>query len=136
MMNNVAELDVDIVIDDAPDSVTMQQEEFVALSEMVKSGIPVPPTAIVEASNLKNKDRILQEMRQGQINPEEVKKMQEEAQALAQENQQLKADQQTEMVKIATKAQADKESMAAKREQAMAEPEIEREKAQAEIQLA
>src|SRR6185436_3637120 len=31
--NDVAELDVDIVIDDAPDSVTMQQEEFTALAE-------------------------------------------------------------------------------------------------------
>jgi hypothetical protein len=147
MQNDIAALDVDIIIDDAPDSVTMQQEEFVALSEMVKSGIPIPPTAIIEASNLKNKDRILQEMRQGQINPEAVKKMQEELQQLSQENQQLKADQQTEQAKIAMKAQADQQALAAKREQAMlelqikreiqaAELQLEREKAQAEIQLA
>jgi hypothetical protein len=146
VVNDIAALDVDIIIDDAPDSVTMQQEEFVALSEMVKSGIPVPPTAIIEASNLKNKDRILQEMRQGQVNPEAVKKLQEEAQALAAENQQLKADQQTEMAKIATKAKADQEATAAKHQQALAELEIKkqiqaaelqlaREKAQAEIQL-
>lgn len=136
MVNSVAELDVDIVIDDAPDSVTMQQEEFVALSEMVKSGIPVPPTAIIEASSLKNKDRILQEMRQGQINPEQVKKMQEELQALQQENQALKADQQTEMAKIATKAKADQDAMAAKQQNAMAELEIKKQIQAAELQLA
>jgi hypothetical protein len=110
-LNTVAELDVDIVIDDAPDSVTIQQEEFIALSEMVKSGVPIPPSAIVESSSLKNKDRILQEMRQGvQLPPEMQEKMnmlQEQAQKLAQENQALKADQSTEHAKIAAKAQAD-----------------------------
>jgi hypothetical protein len=134
--NNIAELDVDIILDDAPDAVTMQQEEFVALSEMVKSGIPVPPTAIIEASNLKNKDRILQEMRQGQVNPEAVKKMQEELQKLSAENQQLKADQQTEMAKIATKAKADQEAMASKHQMALAELEIKKQVQAAELQLA
>lgn len=134
--NTIAELDVDIILDDAPDAVTMQQEEFVALSEMVKSGIPVPPTAIIEASNLKNKDRILQEMRQGQVNPEAVKKMQEDLQKLSAENQQLKADQQTEMAKIATKAKADQDAMAAKQQQALAEMEMKRQIQAAELQLA
>lgn len=133
--NNVAELDVDIVIDDAPDSVTMQEEEFVALSEMVKSGIPIPPMAIIEASNLKNKHKILQQMQQGQINPEQVKKMQEEMQKLAQENQVLKADQQTEQQKIATKAQADQASLQAKHQQALAELQIKKEIQAAELQL-
>jgi hypothetical protein len=95
MQNEVATLDVDIVIDDAPDSVTMQVEEFQALGEMVKSGIPIPPTAVVAASTLKDKDKILKEMKQGNSVPPEVqeqmKKMQEEGQKLAQENQQLKA---------------------------------------------
>jgi hypothetical protein len=135
MVNNIAELDVDIIIDDAPDSVTMQQEEFVALSEMVKSGIPVPPSAIIEASNLKNKDRILAEMKQGQVNPEQVKKLQEEMQAIQQENQALKADQQTEMAKIATKSKADQEALAAKHQQALAELEIKKQVQAAELQL-
>lgn len=146
VMNNVAELDVDIVIDDAPDAITMQQEEFVALAEMVKSGIPIPPQAIIEASNLKNKDKILQQMQQTQINPEAVAKLQEEMQKLAAENQQLKADQQTEMAKLAAKAQADEQALKSKHQQAMLELELkakiqaeelrlEREKVAAQIQL-
>jgi hypothetical protein len=137
--NDIAQLDVDIVIDDAPDSVTMQQEEFQALSEMVKSGFPIPPTAIVEASNLLHKDRILKEMKeQGGVPPqvqEQMKKLQEESQALAQENQALKADQQTEQQKIAMKAQADRESMSIKAELQSRELQLERERAAAEIQL-
>jgi hypothetical protein len=132
MVNNVAELDVDIVIDDAPDMVTMQQEEFVALFEMVKSGIPVPPTAIIEASNLQNKDRILQEMRQGmQISPQ----VKEQMQKLQQENIQLKAGAQVEQMKLQAEVQADKAKLAMDREKMSAEIQLEREMAAAEIQL-
>src|SRR6185295_19363167 len=74
--NDVAQLDVDIVIDDAPDSVTMQQEEFTALAEMVKSGIPIPPQAIIEASSLTHKDKILKDMKeQGAVPPKVQEQM-------------------------------------------------------------
>ena len=131
-VNNVAELDVDIILDDAPDSVTMQQEEFIALSEMVKSGIPLPPTAIVEASNLKNKDKILQEMRQGQQIPPQVK---EEMQKLQQENIQLKAGAQVEQMKLQAEVQADRAKLSMDREKMQAEIQLKREMAAAEIQL-
>jgi hypothetical protein len=133
--NNIAELDVDIVIDDAPDSITMQQEEFVALSEMVKSGIPLPPTAIIEASNLKNKDKILQEMRQGQVNPEQLKALQEAAQKLQQENQELKANQQIEAAKLNSDIQAEKAKIQMERERMMAELMMEKERLAAELQI-
>jgi hypothetical protein len=133
--NNIAELDVDIVIDDAPDSITMQQEEFVALSEMVKSGIPLPPTAIIEASNLKNKDKILQEMRQGQVNPEQLKALQEAAQKLQQENQELKANQQIEAAKLNSDIQAEKAKLQMERERMMAELMMEKERLAAELQI-
>jgi hypothetical protein len=133
--NNIAELDVDIVIDDAPDSITMQQEEFVALSEMVKSGIPLPPTAIIEASNLKNKDKILQEMRQGQVNPEQLKALQEAAKKLEQENQELKANQQIEAAKLNSDIQAEKAKLQMERERMMAELMMEKERLAAELQI-
>ena len=140
MQNQVEQLDVDIVIDDAPDSVTVQQEEFTALSEMVKSGIPIPPAAIVEASSLKNKDRILQEMRQGMALPPEIQErmqmMQEEAQKLAQENQQLKADQSTEHAKIQAGAQADQAKLQTQHAAKMAELQMQREVAAEEAKLA
>jgi hypothetical protein len=130
--NDIADLDVDIVLDDAPDSVTMQEEEFVALSEMVKSGIPIPPTAIIEASNLKNKTKILQEMQQGMQVPPEVK---EQMQKLQQENIQLKAGAQVEQMKLQAEVQADQAKLAMDREKMQAEIQLEREKAANEIQL-
>ena len=137
--NDIAELDVDIVIDDAPDTVTMQQEEFTALGEMVKSGIPIPPSAIVAASSLKDKDKILKEMKeQGGVPPElqeQMKKMQEEGQKLAQENQQLKADQSTEIAKIQVKQQGDMMELEHKKQIQAMELQLERERAQAEIEI-
>lgn len=108
-VNNVAELDADIVLDDAPDAVTMQQEEFVALSEMVKSGIPIPPTAIIESSNLKNKDKILQEMRQGMaVPPQLVEKMK----TLEDENLKLKSGEKEAMAKLQVQAHEGRQKMA------------------------
>lgn len=138
--NEVAELDMDIIIDDAPDSVTMQQEEFTALSEMVKSGIPIPPTAIIAASSLKDKEKILKEMREGMAVPpelqEKMQKMGEENQALQQENQTLKADQQNEAAKIQMKAKSDQDTLLLKERLQQEEIRLQRERAQAEIQLA
>ena len=139
-MNQVDQLDVDIVIDDAPDSVTVQQEEFTAMAEMVKSGVPIPPTAIVEASSLKNKEKILQEMRAGvQLPPEiqdRMKQMQEQGQKLAQENQQLKMDHSADHAKIQAGAQADAAKIAQQREAKMAELQLMRETNAEEAKLA
>lgn len=138
--NQVADLDVDIVMDDAPDSVTMQQEEFTALSEMVKSGIPIPPDAIVSASNLKDKEQILKRMREGPAIPpqvqEQMQQLQEQNAKLTEENQSLKADQQTEMAKLQTQTVAKQQELAAKRQQQQEEVALERERAAADIQLA
>lgn len=104
--NNVAELDVDIVMDDAPDAVTTQAEDFAVLGEMVKSGFQMPPEAVIEASPLSNKDKILKMMRESKQNavPPQVQaqmqKMDEELQKLGQENQALKQDQQAKMVEM------------------------------------
>jgi len=51
-MNVLADMDVDIIIDEAPDTVTLQQEQFGVLAELAKSGIQIPPQALIEASAL------------------------------------------------------------------------------------
>jgi hypothetical protein len=51
-MNILADMDVDIIIDEAPDTVTLQQEQFQTLAELAKSGIQIPPQALIEASSL------------------------------------------------------------------------------------
>jgi hypothetical protein len=139
VQHNLAELDVDIVIDDAPDSVTTQIEDFQVLGEMVKSGFPIPPEAVILASPLSHKDRILKMMKERPQLPPEVQEkmqeMQEMMKKLAQENQQLKADQQTEMAKLQMEQQKTQAELALEREKAAAELQLEREKAAAELEL-
>ena len=148
--NDVATLDVDIVIADAPDTVTQQMEDFQTLGEMVKSGFPMPPIAVIEASPLSNKDRIIKMMQEQPQIPKEIQEqmhgLQEQAQTLAQENQALKADQQTEAAKLQQKGQQSQQELQMKaqiqaeeirleRERAEATIQLEREKAQAQLQL-
>ena len=92
--NNVSGLDVDIVIEEGPDISTLQSEQFEMLTNLAKSGIPIPPKAIIQASSIRNKDQILDEMEKGQSLPPEVQKqmqaLQQQVQQLGQQNQQLK----------------------------------------------
>jgi hypothetical protein len=64
VQNPVAEMDVDIIIEDAPDYVTLRQEEFEQLAQMAQNGIPVPPEMIIEASSLRNKKRLLEALKE------------------------------------------------------------------------
>ena len=137
--NLVAELDVDIVIDDAPDAITTQVEDFQVLGEMVKSGFQIPPEAVILASPLSHKDRILKMMKeQPQMSPEhqeQMKKMQEEMQKLQEENQKLQQNQQAEMMKLKLEAEKAQANLALEQQKAQADLELERAKAEAELQL-
>lgn len=66
MENAVAQMDVDIIIEEAPDLVTLRQEEFEQLSALAQQGIPIPPEILVEASAVRNKARILEAMKAAQ----------------------------------------------------------------------
>lgn len=65
MTNDVANLDVDITIDEGPDVVTLQQEQFQVIADLIKAGIQIPPKALIEASSLRNKQKILSDMSGG-----------------------------------------------------------------------
>lgn len=62
MMNPVAEIDVDIIIDQAPEYATLRAEQFEKLAELAQSGFPIPPRVIIEASDLRDKRKILEMM--------------------------------------------------------------------------
>ena len=69
VVGNVAQLDCDIIIDEAPDSTTPQIEQFQALAELKKfdTGNEIPFRAIVAAMpNLKDRARFLAMMDQQQ----------------------------------------------------------------------
>ena len=88
--NDVSGLDVDIVIEEGPDLASLQSEQFETLAGLAKSGIPIPPKAIIQASAIRNKDAILDEMESGkQLPPEVQQKMQELEQQLGEAQKQL-----------------------------------------------
>lgn len=60
--NAVSELEVDIIIDEAPDTISIQAEESAKLNDLARSGIQIPPRALIEASQLRNKKQILDQM--------------------------------------------------------------------------
>ena len=144
--NDIVNLDVDIVMDDAPDTVTQEVEDFQAMAEMVKSGFPMPPEAVILASPLSNKDRILKMMKEKpQLSPqqqkqieqmqEQFKVVQQEVKKLSQENQALKQDQQSEQAKLALSAQEAQAKLAQKQAEAQAELQLKAQTQAAELQL-
>lgn len=101
--NPVAELDVDIIVEDGPDTVTVQAEQFAQLVELKKADpMAIPTEMVIEASQLRNKERILEHLKGGGIPPQ----VQQQMQALQEENAKLK-QQAANNPADAIKAQAD-----------------------------
>lgn len=101
--NQVGELDVDIILEDGPDSVTIQSEQFQALVDMKKSDpASIPTKAILEASSLRNKDQLIKSLDDGGVPPQVQQQMQamqkqlEDAQKKLQEAEQDQQGQQVE----------------------------------------
>jgi hypothetical protein len=122
VVRNVAELDCDIIIDEAPDNLTPQLEQFQALVELKKMDArgEIPFRAVVEAiPNLKNRRAFLEHMERAAQAPPPPPPELVKAQLDGQVKQQEAAlDAQLAQAKLA------------------ADTEIARRKAQAEIELA
>jgi hypothetical protein len=71
LKNDVSKLDVDIVLEEGPDIATLQIEQFETLAGLAKAGLPIDPASIIEASSLRNKDKILERMKTGGLDPNE-----------------------------------------------------------------
>lgn len=64
--NMVAELDVDIIVDEGIDTPTIAAEQFDQLIKLASTGVvPIPPDVLIESSSLRNKDKLLEMMKQG-----------------------------------------------------------------------
>jgi predicted ribosome quality control (RQC) complex YloA/Tae2 family protein len=100
-------MDVDIVIDEAPDTVTLQSEQWLQLTELAKNGIPIKPETLIKASSLRNKDELIddietQQKQGGGVPPqvaEEIQKigteLQKKGEELAQQEQEIQAEKQS-----------------------------------------
>lgn len=88
IQNPLAELDVDLILEDGPDSVNLQSEQYQSLIELKKADpASIPTKMIIEASSLRNKDQILEHLESGGIPPEVQQQMQQMQEALKQAQQ-------------------------------------------------
>ena len=92
IQNPVAEMDVDIIIEDAPDTVTIQGEQFEQLMKIFPALANMPPQlakVAIKASQLRNKDELIEMLEGGgEPNPQQ-QQMQQMQQQLQQVMQQL-----------------------------------------------
>lgn len=98
----VASMDVDIIVQDGPDTVTVQSEQFQALVEL-KQADPqaIPIEMVIEASSLRNKDQILEHLQSGGIPPQVQQQMQQMQEALQQAQQEAQDAQSESQIKAA-----------------------------------
>lgn len=89
--NNVADMDVDIVIDTGPNSATIQAEQFSELADLAKVRNDIPTVALIEASNLRSKDKLLKIMGKGEDQDPRTAQMQQQIQQMGQVMDQMKA---------------------------------------------
>lgn len=80
--NQLAELDVDIIVGEAPDYVTLRQEQFAVMADLAKAGVPIPPEALVKLSGVPNSDEVLTMLRGTPEEQARRQKEQEEAKRL------------------------------------------------------
>ena len=63
--NDVAMLDVDIIIDEAPDVMTLQDEQFQNLVTLAQAGVIFPPDVYLDASSIRNKKALKEKLTGG-----------------------------------------------------------------------
>jgi len=114
--NDIADLSVDIIMEDAPETVTIQAEQFKALVDLKRADPSAISTkSIIQASSLRNKDQILRDL-ETTIPPQVQQQLQALQQQLAKSQQDLiKCQQQLQAAKGNTaadlaKVQADKDT--------------------------
>jgi hypothetical protein len=95
--NNVAEIDVDIIIDEVPDTITVQQEQFEALTALFPAVPDMQKPAmlemLVQSSTLRNKSQLLDKLTgAGQQQDPAQMQAQQAQQAMQMEHQQALTD--------------------------------------------
>lgn len=130
--NEVASMDVDIIVDEGPDSVTVQSEQFESLVQL-KQADPssIPMEMVIEASSLRNKDRIMEHLKAGGI-PPQVQAQMAEMQAALQAAQGQIAEAQLDARRLQIDAQKVK-AEAVKAEAARIKAQADYMKAQADL---
>lgn len=107
--NHVAQMDVDLVLDEVPASATLQTEAFDQLMTIAPHAGSMPPQmfeALIEVSPLRNKEKVLKKLRgeeEGAI-PPQVRQQMEQMQAAGQELEQQLQEMQQKLAQAEAKA--------------------------------
>lgn len=64
--NVIAGLDADITIEEGPDVANIQAEQFQQIAQLAQSGVPFPPAVLIEASSLRNKEKLIEMLEKAQ----------------------------------------------------------------------
>ena len=89
--NAVAELDVDIIVDETMDTPNIQIEQFMQMAELAKGGVPIPPDVLILASQLRNKQELVERMKGNTDDPQAQQQMQMQQQAMQAQLAELQA---------------------------------------------
>lgn len=73
--NDVAKLDIDMVLDLVNESAVVEHEQFELLAELARHQVPIPPQVLIQASRLKDKRQVLAAM---QPDPQQTKMQQDQ----------------------------------------------------------
>lgn len=74
LKNDITRIDVDIILEEGPDTITMQEELLEQLSQL-GPGV-VPPEVLIQLSNIKDKDKVLKMLTDARAPPPELVAMQ------------------------------------------------------------
>ena len=109
----LAKMDADIILQPAPDSITLQHEEFTQLADMAKSGVPIPPDVLLQASQIRDKQKLAKRMEEEMGSQAKLQQAAQQIEQMQQVMQQMEkklqesggADKQFEMAKLQMEGQ-------------------------------
>lgn len=90
VQNSVAELDVDIIIDEAPDVINLQAEQFQIIANIAERRGDIPTNLLIKMSSIRNKEQILDELEGDDQQKEAAAQAQQVAQQVQLESAQAK----------------------------------------------
>lgn len=62
MMNAIAEIDVDIIVDQAPDYASLRAEQFDKLADLAAKGVPIPPDVLLDVADIRDKRKLMEKL--------------------------------------------------------------------------
>ena len=83
MKNQLSELDMDIIIEEAPDYATVQHEQFELVANMAATRPEIPLEAVVELSDIRNKEAFMEKINGNAEQNQQRMAMEQEAQQIA-----------------------------------------------------